>query len=79
MAIYEYRCDDCGAQFEARRAMRDADSPIECPECGSMHTRRGLSLFFSRSAGEKARVSAGNGGGSACASCSASSCASCGH
>ena len=27
MAIYEYRCEDCGMKFEARRAMKDADAP----------------------------------------------------
>lgn len=79
MAIYEYRCDDCGAQFEARRAMKDADAPIECPECGSMHTRRGLSLFFSSSRGGDGGASRVGSSGSACASCSGGSCASCGH
>ncbi|MGC9467568.1 MAG: FmdB family zinc ribbon protein [Anaerolineae bacterium] len=77
MAIYEYQCEDCGVQFEARRAMKDADAPIACPECGGYHAKRGLSLFFS------ARGGGGNGGlsesaSSGCASCSSHSCSTCG-
>ncbi|MGC9520251.1 MAG: FmdB family zinc ribbon protein [Anaerolineae bacterium] len=76
MAIYEYQCQECGLQFEARRAMKDADAPIACPECGSTHAKRGLSMFFSsRSSGGGGSLSSGGGG---CASCTSSSCSTCG-
>ncbi|NLE45618.1 MAG: zinc ribbon domain-containing protein [Chloroflexi bacterium] len=79
MAIYEYRCEDCGMKFEARRAMKDADAPIACPGCGGDHAARGLSTFFSaRSGGSGEQLSRGGGGGGGCSSCSSHSCASCG-
>ncbi len=77
MPIYEYRCQECGARFDARRAMKDADAPIVCPVCGAAKTKRGLSLFFANSSGSGSLKGAGGGGGG-CASCSSSSCASCG-
>ncbi|MCU0519749.1 MAG: zinc ribbon domain-containing protein [Anaerolineae bacterium] len=77
MAIYEYQCAECGAAFQARRAMKDADAPITCPDCGSFQAKRGLSRFFSAtSGGGNSGVSTSGGGG--CASCSGHSCASCG-
>lgn len=33
MPIYEYRCDDCGASFEALQKMSD-DPLVECEACG---------------------------------------------
>lgn len=37
MPIYEYRCDDCGASFEALQKMSD-DPLVECEKCGgSLH------------------------------------------
>jgi putative FmdB family regulatory protein len=74
MPIYEYVCDDCGAQYEALRAMKDADAPITCKNCESGHTKRAISAFFAQSGG---RVIAGNSGG--CSGCSAGSCSGCGH
>jgi putative FmdB family regulatory protein len=56
MATYEFRCRACGATFEERRAMADADAPATCPE-GHQDTTRLLSVF--------ARVSGGVGGGQA--------------
>ncbi|MBN1247165.1 MAG: zinc ribbon domain-containing protein [Anaerolineae bacterium] len=77
MAIYEYQCQDCGSQFEARRAMKDADAPISCPACGSQHSQRGLSVFFSARPGGSGSMSTSSSS-SGCASCSSHSCASCG-
>ncbi len=83
MPLYEYRCHDCGTSFKALRAMRDADAPIACPECGGEHTERQLSLFFSRvsrqgaRAGSEAVSTTSGSSASACSTCSASSCASC--
>lgn len=78
MPIYEYRCADCEQQFEKRRCMSEADDEIACPECGSLHTNRGLSMFaaFSRGNGGASRAV---GGGSGCAGCGSHSCGSCGR
>ena len=76
MAIYEYQCKDCGKEFEARRAMKDADAPIACPECGGKDAQRGLSTFFSARAGGSSAVGASSSSG--CGSCSSHSCATCG-
>lgn len=48
MATYEFRCRACGATFEQRRAMADADAPATCPE-GHSDTTRLLSVFASTS------------------------------
>ena len=42
MPLYEYRCGDCGHQFEALVPAGQADAE-HCPDCGS-ETRRLLSL-----------------------------------
>ena len=49
MPIYEYRCDDCGTEFEAL-LLRNSP-PAVCPECsGSKLTQRiSLSRVSSRS------------------------------
>jgi putative FmdB family regulatory protein len=45
MPIYEYRCDDCGAEFE-KRVARAADSEgVRCPSCGENHLTPRLSTF----------------------------------
>ncbi len=79
MAIYEYECQDCGMSFEARRAMKDADAPIACPDCGKFHAKRGLSMFFAGTGGRggSATMSESSGSGG-CGSCGGGSCASCG-
>jgi putative FmdB family regulatory protein len=45
MPIYEYRCEDCGTQFE-KLVRRSTDAPeIECPSCGQKHLKQELSTF----------------------------------
>ena len=42
MPIYEYRCPDCGHQFEAIQKM--SDDPISvCPECGKEQVKKLIS------------------------------------
>jgi len=72
MPLYEYICPDCGACFDALRAMSQADAPVSCPECGEMNGSRKISLFAA--VGSEGVVA---GSGSSCGSCTASSCASC--
>ena len=47
MALYEYRCSSCGAEFEARRPMSEAGSAAECPQCGK-DAQRLPSVFASK-------------------------------
>ena len=77
MPIYEYRCADCRQEFEKRRPMSKSDAEIACPDCGGLHTKRGLSLFsFSRRNGGSSEAMAGGGG---CGRCSSHACGSCNH
>lgn len=42
MPIYEYRCPECGAEFEK---MQKVDDPApECPECGVDKAEKKISL-----------------------------------
>jgi putative FmdB family regulatory protein len=45
MPMYEYKCEQCGREFEQLRRMADADRDLVCPECSSDHIRRLLSCF----------------------------------
>lgn len=74
MPIYEYICEDCKHEFDALRAMKDADKPIACEKCESRHTHRLLSLCFAQSGGQPLA-----GSSSGCSGCSGGSCASCHH
>src|ERR1700741_2021835 len=48
MPTYEYRCPECGTDFE--KFQRMSDEPVaECPECGAQAQRRlsaGAGLLF---------------------------------
>ncbi len=54
MALYEYRCTDCGNEFEQRKPMSEADSPSECPSCGKEAAR--LPSVFASKDGYTLRV-----------------------
>lgn len=75
MPVYEYRCVQCGAEFERIRSIAQSDEPGPCPQCGGTEIKRCLSLFSAagRSEGETRSI----GGSSGCASCTATSCDSC--
>ena len=47
MALYEYKCAGCEDRFDLMRPMSAADEPAECPECGSIESRRVISNFAS--------------------------------
>jgi putative FmdB family regulatory protein len=57
MPIYEYRCAECAASFEA--LVRSARDDAECPHCHGRKLSREMSTFAARSA---------NGDGAAAAS-----------
>jgi putative FmdB family regulatory protein len=45
MPIYEYRCEECGEEFELFvRSSSQAANPT-CPECDSERVKRAISLF----------------------------------
>jgi len=51
MPIYEYRCEDCGTQFE-KLVRRMSETPdVECPSCGERHVKQELSVFSAHANG----------------------------
>jgi putative FmdB family regulatory protein len=75
MPIYEYLCQNCGVKFDVIRPIKEADAPIACTICGSLSTKRSISVFFAQSS---VRIVAGNNS-SNCSGCAGGSCSSCGH
>jgi len=62
MPIYEYRCNQCGKEFE-ELVMNGEEHP-QCPACGSKNTQRLLSGFaLGGEAGAGFGASAPAGGG----------------
>ncbi|RME23268.1 MAG: zinc ribbon domain-containing protein [Candidatus Zixiibacteriota bacterium] len=49
MPLYEYKCRDCGAQFE--ELVSASDASVRCPKCGSEQTERQLSVFAAGNTG----------------------------
>lgn len=45
MPVYEYRCEDCGEQFERRLPFSMADSAVPCTDCGEGHAKKILQTF----------------------------------
>ena len=44
MPIFEYRCKQCGANFESLQSRSDEPGP-SCPGCGAERAERLLSVF----------------------------------
>ncbi len=45
MPIYEYRCEECGEEFEKfLRSMKD-EAEVACPRCQSVKVQKQVSLF----------------------------------
>lgn len=63
MPLYEYHCESCASEFTKRRAIKEADAPIECPECESEHVTRKLSLFVAFTKSDSTAQSLTDGGG----------------
>lgn len=72
MPIYEYRCPDCGHQFDALQKI--SDDPIsECPECSAGNVKKLISRtsfslkgggWYSDHYGLKSSASSSGDGGS---------------
>ena len=76
MPIFEYRCEQCGHEFES--LVFGQETP-DCPACESHTVCKLMSTcgFVSKSAGGQTVSSSASG--SSCGSCSAGSCAGCAH
>ena len=75
MPIYEYHCEECGAEFEC---LVMGDEKPSCKVCNSKRVTKLMSCcgFVSKgSSGQTVSRSAG----SSCGGCTATSCAGCSH
>lgn len=45
MPIYEYHCDNCNSDFEQFIRSMFSQETVVCPECGSQHVKKAISLF----------------------------------
>lgn len=43
MPVYDYRCDTCTTEFEARRRVEERDQTA-CPRCGGLKVTRAMPL-----------------------------------
>jgi putative FmdB family regulatory protein len=79
MPMYEYRCLDCGEEFE--ELVRSDDEQVECEACDSENVKRKMSTFATKVSGRSLAdlppSAMGGGGGSKCSGCSGGNCASC--
>ncbi len=51
MPIYEFKCSECGCQFETITSPSEDGSGLYCPECGAEKPKKLLSLFSSSGGG----------------------------
>jgi putative FmdB family regulatory protein len=63
MPIYEFRCRECGGDFE--KYVATAAAAVACPSCASERVTRKLSVFGLRTAAAPV-ASAMSGGGGCC-------------
>ncbi|MDR3134541.1 MAG: zinc ribbon domain-containing protein [Deltaproteobacteria bacterium] len=75
MPIYEFKCLDCGRDFEELVLSRSAE--VVCPGCGQANCEKHLSSFRCGPSGGSMDLG-GSSSSSSCGSCTASSCAGCG-
>jgi len=48
MPTYEYRCKDCGHEFERVEHLNEHQANHPCPSCGSRNTEPLLAEFFAK-------------------------------
>ncbi|MBU0484067.1 MAG: zinc ribbon domain-containing protein [Proteobacteria bacterium] len=59
MPIYEFRCDDCKAQFEVIQSSSESQAEVVCEKCGSKKTRKTISASSYRLSSGKSSIPAG--------------------
>jgi putative FmdB family regulatory protein len=52
MPYYEYRCNECGHEFEKMLRFSESDLLPTCPHCSGSQTRKKLSAVAAVGAGE---------------------------
>ncbi len=72
MPIFEYRCEQCGKDFE--KLVFNRSEPVACPVCEGHHVKKKFSIF-----GMKSGDSFVSSLGSSCSTCSSHSCSTCGR
>jgi putative FmdB family regulatory protein len=67
MPLYEFRCKECGTEFEKQLRFSEADQIPTCPNCNSTQTRKKISSvvsFVANSSGSStSSTSCSTGGG----------------
>jgi putative FmdB family regulatory protein len=74
LPIYEFRCEQCGFEFE--KLFFSKDFSVECQKCGSADVKKKYSTFGFKSGGSFTS-SVGGGGCASCGSKSPAACKSC--
>ncbi|GAP08638.1 MAG TPA: zinc ribbon domain-containing protein [Anaerolinea thermolimosa] len=59
MPLYEYHCQECGADFEKMVRFSEANTNPPCPHCNSLQTSKRLSTFASPASGAPGIPSSG--------------------
>ena len=62
MPIYEYRCAECGCQFEVLQRIGEDGSGLDCPACGTARPER-VQSAFAATTGSSGRSRAATGAG----------------
>ncbi len=68
MPIYEYQCTECGERFQARQAIGEDGSLLNCPKCHAGNPQKLISSFFAP------RSSASEFSDISCPTCSSDVC-----
>jgi putative FmdB family regulatory protein len=53
MATYEFRCNDCGTEFEVTCHMDEREEKAVCPKCGGRNVSQKFTPEFSSPRPEK--------------------------
>ena len=46
MPLYDYVCNDCNKTFELVLTLKEHDTEIKCPKCGSRNVEQEATAFF---------------------------------
>jgi putative FmdB family regulatory protein len=79
MPIYEYFCRTCNTKHDKKRAIADADAPIECPECHEENSVRALSMVVMHVGGRTSAASSSDSAPSASSGGCCGGACGCGH
>lgn len=71
MPIYEFRCNECGTEFE--ELVFGSAAEVVCKKCQSNNIEKLMSAVSFKSSGGFTSAS----GGSGCSSCAGKSCSTC--